>query len=137
MKVGPTWFADAEEPGEAWGLLARASAEARAVTGHPGVFVATSAVGDSWYAGGGLVASEEAGDFRFDVDAGLYRFRPLDGLEAWVGEGRLNCGYAINPDDARTRLRLDVEAAAGADRILAPWARAGVALRGAFGKEAS
>ncbi len=101
--------------------------------GSVGVFGTGTAVGGSSYAGGGSDISGRLGPVRLRGDLGLYRFAGLDGQVGLVGEGRFDADVLVPFPKARSPLggdlRIAVHVAGGADRLLAPWVRAGLAVR--------
>lgn len=98
-----------------------------------GVFGAAAGLGGSWVAGGGVEAGLAAAALDVSVEAGAFRFQPLDGASADVLEARLRAGVPLVPVHRPSGVRLGVEAGAGADRLLERWARAGLVLDGRFG----
>lgn len=91
-----------------------------------GVFGRGAWTGRQGYLGGGLGASGAAGVLTLDGDAGLFRVRHLDQRDSWAGELRARAlGDVSGPEGG---LAVGLEAAAGADRLLLPWARAGVVV---------
>lgn len=98
-----------------------------------GVFGAGTAVGGSSYVGGGAELGGRLGPLRLRGDLGLYRFQGLDGQVGLVGEGRFDAEVTVafprGNGPVGGDLRIAAQAAGGADRLLAPWIRAGVAVR--------
>jgi len=94
------------------------------------VFGSAAAIGGSWVAGGGLEGGLALDRLDLDATAGLFRFQPLSQAAANVGELRLRGSTPLIAESELGALDLSVEVAAGADRLLQPWARAGVALQG-------
>lgn len=97
------------------------------------VFLGGTAVGGSWYAGGGLQLHRAVGPAELRGQAGLYRFQALDQHAAWVGEGRVQATVELPWHPAGADLDMGIRAAAGSDRLLSPWGRVGVAFNGHFG----
>jgi hypothetical protein len=67
------------------------------------------------------------------AEAGWFRFAPQAGPHANVWEGRLAADAPLLHREVAD-LSLSAELAAGADRLLDPWLRAGLALRGTMGR---
>jgi len=98
-----------------------------------GLYGTSTAVGGSWYAGGGAGLQRSLGPVDMRAEAGMFRFHSLDDSSAWVGEGRLQGDLLLPAQPGWGELRLALRAAAGSDRLLSPWYRAGVALQGRLG----
>lgn len=94
------------------------------------IFGSAAAIGGSWVAGGGLEGGLALDRVDLDATAGLFRFQPLSQAAANVGEVRLRGTTPLIADSDAGALDLSVEVAAGADRLLQPWARAGILLQG-------
>lgn len=118
------------------GAMGRASAGWQAI--EP-LWVGVSAVGaraePSWVMGGVAEARAEAGPLDLEAEAGWFRFRPETGPMAGVFEGRAGAGAALPTprSGALQSLTLLGEVAGGADRLLDPWFRGGLVLRGELG----
>jgi len=67
------------------------------------------------------------------AEAGWFRFAPQTGPHADVWEARLAADTPLLRREI-SALTLSAELAAGADRLLDPWLRAGLALRGTMGR---
>lgn len=115
--------------GESLGALGRldAACDVGAVT--PRVFGRGAWTGENGYLGGGLGVDAGGDALGAGLDGGLYRVRHLDDRDSWVGEARAH-GRAALPAGGASGLALEVELAAGTDRLLSPWARAGLLLTG-------
>ena len=87
----------------------------------------------SWYAGAGALAARPVGPLVVDAELALYRFRGLDRQAAWVGEGRIQGLWDLPLGSSPISAQLAVRLAAGTDRLLAPWGRAGLAVVGTYG----
>ncbi len=111
------------------GATARASLDWRGL----GLYGTGTAVGGAWYAGGGAGAHTDIGPLALRGEAGLFRFRGLDGVQATVGEARFQGGITLPSKPTWGEFGLVFRAAVGADRQLSPWWRAGVALQGRLG----
>lgn len=98
-----------------------------------GLYGSSTFVGSSWYAGGGAGVERAVGALDLGLEGGLFRFQGLDAAPAWVGEGRLQAEMRLPAQPGWGELRLALRAAAGADRLLVPWYRAGIALHGRLG----
>ena len=102
-----------------------------------GLFGLSAYVEGSAVTGGGLQAATSPEGLRVSGDVGLYRFTPLTGAVASVGEARLRASAPLlrRTQGARETagLRFQAELASGADRNLQPWMRGGVALSGNLG----
>ncbi|MFH1463723.1 MAG: hypothetical protein ABIO70_04980 [Pseudomonadota bacterium] len=96
---------------------------------------ATGAMADpSWVWGGVAETRWHPGEVAsLGLQGGWFRFVPLAGPVANVVEGRLD-GAAPLVRGERGELSLAGQVAAGSDRLLDPWVRAGVALQGTYGK---
>jgi len=132
---GPTLLPSADGPARLGGT-ARASAEIPLQGGHLGVFGAATAVGESSYLGGGAGLAGHLGPLHLGGDLGAYRFVPLDSMPGLVAEGRFHAELTL-PLPRRMGplggdLRIAAHVAGGADRMLAPWIRTGLALRGSI-----
>ncbi len=67
------------------------------------------------------------------IEAGWFRFAPLEGPQADVVEGRLTAeAPLLRGDDGD--LSLLAQVAGGSDRLLDPWVRGGLSLQGTFGR---
>ena len=96
------------------------------------VFGTWADIGPSYYGGGGFGIAGETGRLRLKGEGAIFEFAGLDGRGGIVGEGRLKAELSLPTPrigESRGDLRLVAEAAGGADRLLAPWIRAGVGLR--------
>ena len=58
-------------------------------------FGSGAAVSGSWLAGGGLEGSFDADRLSARAEAGLFRFQPLDGRDATIGEARARIGTPL------------------------------------------
>ncbi len=128
-KGGPTFT-----PTTGLGLRVGAKAQVTATVKGVGLHLRGTAAGGSWYAGGGAQAARPFGPVDVLAEAGLYRFRGIDAQSSWVGEGRLQGLVALPLTPSRGKAHLAIRLAAGSDRLLAPWGRAGVAVTGTFGQ---
>ena len=132
---GPTVLPSEEGPARV-GASVKAHAEVPLQHGHVGFFGAATTVGDSSYVGGGAGLGGHLGLLHLNGDLGAYRFVALDGQPGLVAEGRFNAELTLplppsaGPVDGD--LRIAARVAGGADRLLAPWIRAGLALRGSL-----
>ena len=132
---GPTVLPSEDGPARVGGAL-KAHAEVPLPRGHVGFFGAAAAVGDSSYAGGGAGLGGHLGVLHLNGDLGAYRFVALDAQPGLVAEGRFNAELTLplppsaGPVDGE--LRIAARVAGGADRLLAPWIRAGLSLRGSL-----
>lgn len=101
-----------------------------------GAFGSGAAVAGSWVAGGGLEGAYRAERLSVRAEAGLFRFQPLSGADATLGEARARLSAPLaSADDGALSLALD--GAIGADRLLQPWARAALVLEGHLGPGAT
>lgn len=116
------------------GATAKASAEVPLDHGRVGFFAAATAVGTSSYMGGGGGLSGYLGPLHLGGDVGAYRFAGLDGQLALIAEGRFNAELTLplpaHAGPVAGDLRIAAHVAGGADRLLAPWIRTGLSLRG-------
>ena len=96
-------------------------------------FGSGAAVSGSWLAGGGLEGDLHADRLSARAEAGLFRFQPLDGRDATIGEARARIGTPLVASSDASSLMLSLDGAVGADRQLAPWARAALVLEGRLG----
>jgi len=88
----------------------------------------------SWVWGGVAEARWQPGERgALGVEAGLFRFSPLEGPMANVVEGRLNAEAPLVRGQGGD-LTLLAQVAAGSDRLLDPWIRGGLSLQGSFGR---
>lgn len=103
-----------------------------------GVFGTAATMATSGFGGGGVEAGYAAEAMRVDASAGIYQLQPLDGDAMPVWEARVHGEAPVfhKPagDKLAKELGLAFELAAGTDRQLAPWARAGVAIHGRLGQ---
>ncbi len=98
-----------------------------------GLYGTGTSVGASWYAGGGVGMRHDVGPLHLWGEAGIYRFEGLDDTQATIGEARFQAGFALPVRPKWGQLGLVVRTAVGADRLLSPWWRAGVALQARVG----
>lgn len=129
LSGGPVLHTDATGPGG----LGRGSVGWRGDALRLGVFGAGAAIDGSWLAGGGLEAEGQAARLQARLEAGLFRFQPLDGADATLGEARVHLARPLVAPRPDADLALALDAAVGADRQLAPWARAALVLEGHLG----
>ena len=96
---------------------------------------ATGAMADpSWVWGGVADGRWLAGETAsLGLQGGWFRFLPLTGFATHVVEGRLDGTLPLLRGDGGD-LSLAGQVAAGSDRQLAPWVRAGVSLQGTWGR---
>jgi hypothetical protein len=99
-----------------------------------GFYGTGTAVGGAWYAGGGAGIRHEVGPVELRGEAGLFRFRGLDGSQATVGEARFQGGLTLPVKPSWGEFGLVVRTAVGTDRLLSPWWRLGVAVQGRIGR---
>lgn|GEM_PF-6310710 len=123
--AGPT-MAPAQEGTPSWG----ASIDVRAERSGVALFARAMGIGDSGFAGGGASGATALGPWALSGEAMLGRQRGLDGDTAWVTETRLEAGLVMPGDPS---IRVAVRVSAGADRLLAPWARATLQLQSRLG----
>jgi hypothetical protein len=129
---GPTIFptVDAARVGG----LGKVSADVAVGSGSVGLLAAAASVGGSWYAGGGAAVAGRVGPVRLGGDGGLYHYVTLNGRPGLTGEGRFDVEWTLpvprSAGLASGDLRVAAHVAGGADRLLAPWLRAGLAIRG-------
>ena len=98
-----------------------------------GALVGASA-SPSWVAGGVAEARWMPWDrAALRGEVGWFRFAPQEGPHANVVEARLGAEAPLTRGE-RGHLLLAGELAGGADRMLDPWVRAGLALRGSLGR---
>ena len=100
-----------------------------------GAAAVAATVMESALAGGLLGCRYTAGEVSLGAQVGAFRFTPLAGPQAWVREGRLSVGSSVwsRPQSVLHSLHLRGELAAGTDRVLDPWLRAGVVLSAGAG----
>ncbi len=134
LSGGPTMV-----PGADLGGVARATAGWAMQSISIGGFGIGASIGHSWTAGGGVDLAVGSGASKLAAQAGIYEFQPLDGDAATVWESRLAATRQLIQRESGTNGRLSVAAdiATGSDRILSPWIRAGVALRGSLDRAAT
>lgn len=133
---GPTLLVAQEEEPPRVGVTGKASLDLPMGAGRFGVFGAGTSVGGTGYVGGGLASSGAIGPLFLLGDVGAYRMDGLDRKPGLVLEGRLAAELVL-PLPRRVALatgdlRVVGSVAGGTDRLLAPWIRAGVGLRGSF-----
>jgi hypothetical protein len=88
----------------------------------------------SWVWGGVAEARWRPGERAcLGVEAGWFRFAPLEGPQADVVEGRLTAAAPLLRGDDGD-LSLLAQVAGGSDRLLDPWVRGGLSLQGTFGR---
>lgn len=119
------------------GGLGRASVGWRGGALRLAAFGSGAAVSGSWVAGGGLEGGLGAERLSARAEAAVFRFQPLDGGDATIGEARARLGAPLVATSESGSLTLSLDAAVGADRLLAPWARAGLVLEGRLGPGAA
>lgn len=101
-----------------------------------GAFGAGAGMADAYFGGGGLEARVHTDAVELTADGGLYAFQGLDGETLPVWETRLRAEAPLvtrTMGELEHHLALAAELAAGTDRVLAPWSRAGLALHGRVG----
>lgn len=116
------------------GGLGRGGLGWRGERGSAGVFGSAAAIGGSWLAGGGVEGGLSAFGAEVDGQIGLFRFQPLAGEQADVGELRLRGTRPLVAERGGAALDLSLEAAMGMDRLLEPWSRAALVLEGQIGE---
>ena len=79
--------------------------------------------------GGRRVVRVRAAGNDLGLSAGVYRFAGIDEIPVWIGEIRGRTDTSIGLGGA-TSIRVRIELAAGTDRVLSPWMRAGVRVGG-------
>jgi hypothetical protein len=97
-----------------------------------GVKFGGASIGTSAYVGGGLSAQRSISWATLSTQSGLYRFRGLDGMTAWVTETQVLADVRLTGQSSRIPLHLGLRAAGGKDRVLSPWVRTGASLRMGF-----
>lgn len=118
------------------GGMGKISADLAVGAGHVGLLAAGAAVGGSWYAGGGASVVGRVGPVRLGGEGGLYHYVTLNGRPGITGEGRFDVEWTLPiphvAGPASGDLRIAAQLAGGSDRLLEPWLRAGLALRGSL-----
>ena len=132
---GPTLLPSAEGPPRVGGT-GKASVDLPVGAGRFGFFGAGTSVAGSGYIGGGLGSSGAIGPLYLVGDVGAYRMAGLDRAPGLVLEGRLAAELVLPLPQrvalATGDLRIVGSVAGGTDRLLAPWIRAGIGLRGSL-----
>jgi hypothetical protein len=132
---GPTLL-PSEEGAPRIGGTGKASVDLPLGAGRFGFFGAGTSVAGSGYVGGGVGSSGAIGPLYLVGDVGAYRMAGLDRAPGLVLEGRLAAELVL-PLPARIALatgdlRVIGSVAGGTDRLLAPWIRAGIGVRGSI-----
>lgn len=130
-EAGPTWYPHREGLAQAGGLgRAHVGLELHRDLGVS-LYATAGAIGGSWLGGGGVALEGKVRESELSLNSGLYRFQGLDGMSAPVWESR--AAYESPLWEARSRhdhLDLSVDAAMGTTRMLIPWVRGGLTVRG-------
>ncbi len=131
--VGPTHHLHPDAPRT--GGLARVGARYTITDGLSAGLALTGALAQpSWVWGGVAEARWQLGEASsLAIDAGWFRFLPMEGPMANVVESRLSAELPLLSGDAG-ELTLLGQVAAGSDRLLDPWVRGGLSLQGVFGR---